>query len=196
MLYFVSCYSASYVFYSKILSLFPESTFGAFGSMNDTYFMNTILFIEYTYRESLFENRISSCKLPSSNHIHTPGTYKFSTFGYNPHDENAIVQDIPMHSYPRRGSSIVSHRLDSITPAHAPIYSYEPIMPAKYNSPSPAPSTTPTTITTVTTAASIAGAAGTITPTLRTFNGAPKKRMPSKWNSLSYCLRFEILRPM
>lgn len=134
-----------------------------------------IYLLDRRYRESLFEKRISSCKLPPSNHIQTPGTYKFSTFGYNPHDENAIVQDIPMHSYPRRGSSIVTHRLDSITPAHAAMYSYESIVPAKYDSPSPVPSTTATSITTVTTAASIAGATGAHTPNLRTFNGAPKK---------------------
>lgn len=153
--------------------------YGSIGySSADKYFMRLTpiySFIGYTYRESLFDGRISSCKMPSSNQIQTSGAYKFSTFGYNPHNENEIVQDIPMHSYPRRGSSIVSQRLDSITTTHAPLCSYEPIVPAKYDSPSPISSTTATTITTRTNAVSEADASGSIIPTLRTINGAPKK---------------------
>lgn len=100
--------------------------------------------------------------MPPSNHIQTPGTYKFSTFGYKPHDENPIVQEIPMQCYSKRDSSIASNRLESITPSNAGIYSYE--HPSKYGTPSPVSSSTPTTATTT-----------MDTPNMRTFNTGSKK---------------------
>lgn len=118
--------------------------------MPNVYFV----FIEIFCRESLFVTGISSStKLPPSN-THAPGTYKFSTFGYNPLDDDVVgAQEIPMQStYDRRDASITSNRLECVSPGV--VYTYE--HPNKYETPSSASSSTTTT-------------------NLRTFGGGSKK---------------------
>ncbi|XP_055323319.1 uncharacterized protein LOC129578577 [Sitodiplosis mosellana] len=110
-------------------------------------------------RESLFASGISSStKLPPSN-TQAPGTYKFSTFGYNPLDDDVVVgaQEIPMQStYDRRDASITPK---STSPGVGVVYTYE--HPSKYETPSPAPSSATTTTTS--------------SNPLRTFGSGPKK---------------------
>lgn len=114
--------------------------------------------IYWNCRDSLFASGISSStKLPPSN-TQAPGTYKFSTFGYNPLDDDVVVvgaQDIAMQStYDRRNASITPK---STSPAVGVVYTYE--HPNKYETPSPAPSSTTTTASNP----------------LRTFGTGPKK---------------------
>lgn len=114
--------------------------------------------IYWNCRDSLFASGISSStKLPPSN-TQAPGTYKFSTFGYNPLDDDVVVvgvQDIAMQStYDRRDASITPK---STSPAVGVVYTYE--HPNKYETPSPAPSSTTTTASNP----------------LRTFGTGPKK---------------------
>lgn len=109
-------------------------------------------------RDSLFASGISSStKLPPSN-TKPPGTYKFSTFGYNPLDDDVVAQEIPMQStYHRRDASITPNRSDGTSPGV--VYTYE--HPNKYDTPSPASSSTTTT--------------AAATNNLRTFTGGSKK---------------------
>lgn len=114
----------------------------------------TVFCIYWNCRESLFASGISSnTKLPPSN-TKPPGAYKFSTFGYNPLDDDVIAQEIPMQStYNRRDASITPNRFDGTSPGV--VYTYE--HPNKYDTPSPAPSSTATT-------------------SLRTFTGGGSKK--------------------
>lgn len=89
-------------------------------------------------RSSLSGSGISgTTKLPPS-HTQPSGTYKFSTFGYNPLDDDIGVQEIPMQStYDRhRIASITPNRYDATSPGV--VYTYE--HPCKYEMPLPAPS--------------------------------------------------------
>lgn len=86
-------------------------------------------------------------KLPPA-HTQPPGTYKFSTFGYNPLDDDIGVQEIPMQStYDRhRIASITPNRYDATSPGV--VYTYE--HPCKYEMPLPAPSSATTNLRTFT----------------------------------------------
>lgn len=104
--------------------------------------------IYWNCRSSLSGSGISSStKLPPSN-TQPPGTYKFSTFGYNPLDDDIGVQEIPMQStYDRRIASITPNRFDAPSPGF--VYTYE--HPTKYETPSPVvPSSATTNLRTFT----------------------------------------------
>lgn len=141
---------------SPYLSIFLSHSFSSnlFAYAIESNILPNVFRIYWNCRESLlFASGISSStKLPPSN-TQAPGPYKFSTFKYNPLDGDVVgVQEIPMQStYDRRDASITPNRLESTSPGV--VYTYE--HPNKYETPSPAPSST--------------------TTSLRTFGSGPKK---------------------
>lgn len=111
--------------------------------------------------------------MPSSN-TQPPGTYKFSTFGYNRRyntlDDDIGEQGIPMQStYDRRIASITPNRYE-VTPPGV-VYAFE--HPSKYETPLPAPSSM-TTLRTFTGGSSsggggnVNGGGGTRKPNVKT----------------------------